>query len=167
MAAGNTYVAIATQTLGSAAASVTFSSISGSYTDLVIVYSAKSASSTRDMCMTFNSDTATNYSATILSGNGSTATSIRSTSESFIYLDTNAANNSTIFNAAIVNIQNYSNSTTYKTILCRSNNADLGVDATVGLWRSTAAITSINLTLGGGINLATGSTFSLYGIAAA
>jgi hypothetical protein len=36
MAAGNTYTPLATQTLGSAAASVTFSSISGAYTDLVV-----------------------------------------------------------------------------------------------------------------------------------
>jgi hypothetical protein len=45
MAAGNTYVAIAEQTLGTAAASVTFSSISGAYTDLVIVAQASNDSS--------------------------------------------------------------------------------------------------------------------------
>jgi hypothetical protein len=44
MAAGNTYVAIAEQTLGTAAASVTFSSISGAYTDLVFVVNPMGAS---------------------------------------------------------------------------------------------------------------------------
>ena len=44
MAAGNTYVALATQTLGSATATVTFSSISGAYTDLVLVYNGQYAS---------------------------------------------------------------------------------------------------------------------------
>ena len=39
MAAGATYEPIATNTLGSAAASVTFSGISGSYTDLILITS--------------------------------------------------------------------------------------------------------------------------------
>ena len=61
---------------------------------------------------------------------------------------------------------NYSNATTYKTVITRASNANNGVDAVVGLWRNTAAITSINVFLGTG-NLDTGSTFTLYGIKAA
>jgi hypothetical protein len=66
---------------------------------------------------------------------------------------------------SIINIQNYSNSTTYKTVLARSNNAATGTDATVALWRSTSAITSIDYYLNSG-SWATGSTFTLYGIKA-
>jgi hypothetical protein len=55
MAAGNTYTPLATQTLGSAAASVTFSSISGAYTDLVLVLNIKSTSSNYPT-MILNSD---------------------------------------------------------------------------------------------------------------
>ena len=62
---------------------------------------------------------------------------------------------------------NYSNTTTFKTILMRANNAALGVDAIVGLWRSTAAINEIKVFPTGGANFETGSTFSLYGIKAA
>ena len=76
MAAGNTYVAIATNTLGSAAASVTFSSIPGTYTDLVIVTQAISATAD-NVGIRFNSDSGSNYSQTWLSGNGTSAISSR------------------------------------------------------------------------------------------
>lgn len=70
--------------------------------------------------------------------------------------------------SSIIQINNYSNSTTYKTAFMRTNTASTygTVFAIVGLWRSTAAITSITLTPDAG-SFATGSTFSLYGIAAA
>ena len=161
-----TYTLIASNTLTTSTATVTFSSIPSTYTDLVLVYSAKSASTTRDMTLSFNSDSNTNYSNTILTGYTGVVTSVRNSNQSFIYLDNNGVTDSTIFNAVIVHIPDYSNSTTYKTILCRANNTVYGVDITAGLWRSTAAISAINLTLGGGINLASGSTFKLYGIEA-
>jgi hypothetical protein len=66
VAAGNTYVAIAEQTLGTAAASVTFSSIPGTYTDLVLVLSVQDASG-NTFALQFNGDTSTNYS-TVLTG---------------------------------------------------------------------------------------------------
>ena len=65
-----------------------------------------------------------------------------------------------------IQIMNYSNTTTYKTALSRSNNANTGTDAIVGLWRSTAAINSIVVLISGN-QFATGSTFTLYGIKSA
>jgi hypothetical protein len=59
---------------------------------------------------------------------------------------------------------NYSNATTYKTWLSRANRPSAGLDAIVGLWRSTAAITSITLSVISD-TYSVGSTFSLYGIA--
>jgi hypothetical protein len=165
----STYTPIATTTLGSAQSSVTFSTISGSYTDLVLVVSAAVATS-NDIRLRFNSDTGNNYSTTILYGTGSAAGSARVSSESSILTDYYATPTSTLGNSAhIISIQNYSNSTTYKTTLSRSNAAGTGVDATVGLWRSTSAITSLTLICGstGSINFNTGSTFTLYGIKAA
>jgi hypothetical protein len=64
----------------------------------------------------------------------------------------------------ISHIQNYSNSTTHKTILARSNYAISGVKASVGLWSNTAAITSIECGTGGSNTFSAGTTFSLYGI---
>jgi len=166
MAAGSTYTPIATTTLGSAQASVTFSSISGSYTDLVLIINGALSSSTADILLTFNSDSGSNYSTTKLAGSGSSAISSRVSNQNSIplewyaYLDTTYAYNS------ITNIFNYSNTTTYKTLIARANQAATGVNANVGLWRSTSAITTILLTASAS-TFVSGSTFTLYGIAAA
>ena len=165
MAAGATYEPIATNTLNSAAANVTFSSISGSYTDLIIVCNAKGTSS-QSVRMQFNSDTATNYSSTQLSattGDG-LVNSARFTNVDEIRIGYYQSGLSTTdFLPCIIQIQNYSNSTTYKTALGRS--AQQSVE-TVGLWRSTSAITAVKLYPASG-NFESGSTFTIYGIAAA
>jgi hypothetical protein len=67
----------------------------------------------------------------------------------------------------IVQVQNYSNSTTYKTFLSRANNAANAADGIVGLWRSTSAITSIQFFYSDSSNIITGSSATLYGIKAA
>lgn len=166
MAASKTYEPIATNTVsGSSTTSVVFSSISGSYTDLVIVLNAKVASGTASVRLRFNSDTGSNYSWTTVSGNGSAAYSTRTTSttsgrlDEFGYLNTE-------WSVDVVNVLNYSNASTYKTVLSRCNNPSIGTDLTVNLWRSTAAITSIELYVGAS-NFVAGSTFTLYGITAA
>ena len=165
-----TYEPIATTTLGSAAASYTFSSISGSYTDLFLIASAKNNTSASDIYMQFNADTATNYSYTYLTGTGSVAASGRGSSQTAIICDWSAAVTSaaSTFSLYQINVQNYSNATTYKTALIRGNSAaaaSAGTDAIVGLWRSTSAITSIKIYPGTG-SFDTGSTFTLYGIKA-
>jgi len=166
MAAGSTYTPIATTTLGSAAASYTFSSISSTYTDLVLVVtSASSLGTGYGLRMRFNGDTASNYSWTHLYGTGSAAGSSRGTSDTSILIGYSPA--AIGGNVATVNIQNYSNATTYKTDLARGSETDYRVGAIVGLWRNTSAITSITLFDEGAGNLLTGSTFTLYGIAAA
>jgi len=159
----STYTPIATQTLGSAAASVTFSSIPQGYTDLVLIAN-RSSSGIDNLSMQFNGDTGSNYSFTVLYGTGSTAGSARGSNTNNPYLDYYASSNSSLPTPVIMNIQNYSNSTTYKTTLARGNAAATGVDATVMLWRNTSAITSILLKCHDGSNFTTGSTFSIYGI---
>lgn len=169
MAAGSTYTPIATTTLGSAQTTVTFNSFSG-YTDLVCVYSTYSTVGVADIVIQFNGDTGSNYSATILFGDGTSAGSYRQSSQTQILADYygSAGTTTGLFNVAILNVMNYANTTTYKTILNRPGRAASGTDAVVGLWSSTAAITSMLLKLGGsGNQFATGSTFTLYGIAAA
>lgn len=168
MAAGSTYTPIATTTLTSSASSVTFSSISGSYTDIVLVGIAKSTTTSHTPRLRFNSDTGTNYSLTYLKGNGSAAASNRNTNVSGIYLS-NFDGDITEFSPFIANVQNYSNSTTYKTVLSRGANVASGgdVSAVVGLWRNTNAITTMVLEIDSGGSWASGSTFTLYGITAA
>jgi hypothetical protein len=174
MAAGNTYVAIAEQTLGSATASVTFSSISAAYTDLVLVFNGYNATvDGGSPFIRFNSDTTTNYSYTWLSGDGTSATSGRDTSKAQIGLNlvTGWDTTSTQPGMNIVHIMNYANTTTYKTVLGRSSLASAtypGTEAVVGLWRKTPeAINTILISLSAGGTFAIGTTFSLYGILAA
>ena len=164
MPAGSTYTPIATTTLGSAQATITFNSFSG-YTDLVLVSSYK-RTATSNARVRFNSDTGNNYSYTALQGNGTTASSTRVSNVSGILLFDPLSASTTNFLTSILHIQNYSNSTTYKTVLDRSGDAAQGAIATVGLWRNTAAITSFTLDANTG-NYDIGSTFTLYGIASA
>ena len=163
MPAGNTYEAIATQTLGSTAATITFSSIPGTYTDLVLIATGNS-STLVDTYLRFNGDSTSGlYSTTRLYGTGSAAASDRFSSQNQILAgDFNTASNS----VAIIQIANYSNATTNKTSLIRSNIASSIVFANVGLWRNTAAITSLTFSTSSG-TFSVGSTFSLYGIASA
>jgi len=160
-----TYEPIATYTIPSATANYTFSSISGTYTDLVIVVTGNSTAAA-DLWMQVNGDTGSNYSTTQLSGTGSSALSQRSANRSPFNVNFNAYMSTTVAANYIIQLQNYSNATTYKTMLARCNNANQAVDATVGLWRNTAAITSVTL-IANGSTFATGSTFTLYGIKAA
>ena len=160
-----TYEPLATNTLSSTASSVTFSSISGSYTDLILVASVGSASA-EDLRLRFNSDTGSNYSTTMLYGTGSAAGSARRSSDSSITAGFYWGGLSSTLNALIIHIMNYSNATTYKTVLTRANNAAQEVDAFVGLWRSTSAITSVTLLPNNSASFASGSTFTLYGVKA-
>lgn len=157
-----TYEPISTQTLGTAVASVTFSSIPATYTDLVLVFNGTSASA-QFMELRFNGDTATNYSQTRLTGNGTSASSDRTSTQDVMQVG-NLHTDQTI---NIIQVMNYSNATTYKTVLCRSNNAGAQVSARVGLWRKTPeAITTILVRPAGGANFSIGGVFTLYGIKA-
>ena len=118
------------------------------------------------MVMQFNNDTAGPYSSTILWGDGSTAGSYRATNQNSIILNYYASV-STTPTTQIFNIMNYANTTTNKTVVGRAGRSDSGVDATVGRYPSTSAITSMQLKLKNGGNFVSGSSFTLYGIKAA
>ena len=161
-----TYEKIETTTLGSNAANITFSSISSAYTDLVIILNG-AFTTAETIGVQFNSDTGSNYSSTILAGNGSSASSGRNTNQTGLTVGTNGYWTTSIIANSILNIQNYSNTTTYKTILSRSNNTSVGLDAIVGLWRNTAAINAIKLYgFYSGHSFITGTTATIYGIKA-
>ena len=163
----STYEKIATTTLGSATATVTFSSISGSYTDLVLIGNLGGSVANNSCKIQFNSDTGTNYSLTEIQGNGTTASSRRISNNAYAYFSYDTAPSTAIEFVGIFQINNYSNTTTYKTYLSRANGAHAaaspGTSATVGLWRNTSAINRLDITMSSG-NLITGSTFTIYGI---
>jgi hypothetical protein len=156
-----TYEPIATQTISSSVSSVTFTSIASTYTDLYLIINNLQLSTAGDTLIRFNSDSGNNYSFTLLYGTGSSVASVRGTNNNGVRLvyDDN-------FKPVIrVNIQNYSNTTTSKTVLLRADSASQNTELAVSLWRNTSAINSITLLNASG-NI-TGGTYTLYGIKAA
>jgi hypothetical protein len=163
----STYTPIYAQTLPSAVASITLSNIPRTFTDLVVVIKGSTSSGGQSIGMYVNGDTGSNYSETSLVGDGSSALSARISSTTFArvvgrYHGTSAS----LSDTSITQIQNYSNPTTFKTAINRSN-VPAGVTSSVNLWRSTAPITSLTFFGEGPSNIITGSTITLYGIKAA
>jgi len=164
-----TYEAIASQTLGSATATVSFDNIPGTYTDLVLVAWMLGASGGAGVRLRLNDDSGNNYSTTYLHGNGSSAASNRESSQPVLAISWNSNTDST-GNMWIGQFMSHANTNVYKTLLGQQSKAGTSVDRTVGLWRSTSAITKITLAIGGSFpnyNFSSGSTFALYGIKAA
>jgi len=162
----STYIPLANITLGSSATSVTFSSISQSYRDLVLVAAAKITAGTGNLTLRFNSDSGTNYTGISLEGTGTAAQS-GFFSSTQIYIN---VNNGSIYTASgidIINIMDYSTTDKHKTVLARGNGLGSGnsVGGNAARWANTSAITTIQV-LAGGATFASGSTFALYGIAA-
>lgn len=160
----STYTPIASVTLSSAQSSVTFSGIPQTYTDLVLVAAVTGVSVATDPWIRINSDTGTNYSWTWLAGNGSTTYSDRGTNNSKLYY---SAISTIQNNVQLIqfNFMNYSNTTTYKTVLWRESDAGTETGATVGLWRSTSAINTLEISLDASRTYSAGTTFNLYGVA--
>ena len=168
MAAGVTYTPIASYTFpDNSASSYTFSSIPSTYTDLVIVGSVKMVTSGQLLCYQFNGDTTSSYSYTLLSGRPSfTPTSSINQNQGYQFIaGWDVAMSSSAFSAIKIDVLSYSNTSFYKTSIAQGFNNDKEITAVTNMWRSGNAISSINL-YGTG-NIASGSKFSLYGIAAA
>jgi hypothetical protein len=163
----STYTPIASQTLTGTASSVTFSNIPQNFTDLVLVTNADVTSAGASINIRFNLDSGSNYSYTTMYGNGSTVASTRGSNRTSSYIAGFVAPNTALEHTTITHIQNYSNTTTNKTFLSRSNRASAsnspGAEALVGLWRNTSAISTIVVAPDSG-SFDTGSTFNLYGI---
>lgn len=162
----STMTPIATNTLTADTGTVTFSNLPQGYTDLIFVINGGMATTTNyAMSIRFNSDTGSNYSLTRLYGNGTTATSDRASNQTYIY--TLAPGRDTLNGNQTIQVINYSNTTTNKTCLIRSNDAGFNTGAIVGLWRSTAAITSVSVSPEFTANWKTGTSFTIYGVKAA
>ena len=166
-----TYTLINSNVLSSSAASVTFSAIPATYTDLVVRASARTdtAAAIESCQVQFNSDTATNYSYVLISGNGSAASSNIYSSQNYV--------GSIPADAAIATSNTFASWEMYVPSYLVSQNKPLSVIGmqennqtgafirpTAGLWRNTAAVTSITFAGVSGGNFVSGSSFYLYGI---
>ena len=161
-----TFTPLATQTLGSAAASITFSSIPGTYTDLRLVLTCTTSVSGDTVVAQFNSDTTANYSNTYLLGTGTSVFSGNNSSVTSAPIGIGATTSTTIPTLFSTDIQSYAGATNKAFLSSGSSdqNGSGNVAITIHLWRSTAAITSIKLFLAGGNNFAIGSIATIWGI---
>lgn len=160
-----TYNAIATTTLGSSQATITFSGISASFTDLRLVVNCLIAATGNPLYCRFNSDSSTSYSWTHLFGNRTSAISNRSTGANNLYLGETASNTSyPTFHS--LDIMSYTASAWKPSLLnCARDMSGSGLSQTaVGVWTNTSAINSITIGTFAAANLAAGTTATLYGI---
>jgi hypothetical protein len=160
-----TYTPLANITLGSAAATVTFSSIGQGFRDLILVVDGNpsNTSSGYSLGVRFNSS-ATGYSYIAMSGNGSSTSSVSYGSETEAYPSSLAVSGQ--FNA-VLNIMDYSATDKHKTMLTRFNQPSGNVVASANRWASTAAIDTVLVHFqSNGTNFTAGTTFALYGVAA-
>jgi hypothetical protein len=166
-----TYELISSNTLGSSAASVTFSAIPSTYTDLVLKVSARNNDTgTSYFRVSMNGDTASNYSRTTLVGTGSAVSSGRDSNVTYgfsaLYLPS-SSNTSNTFSSSELYFPNY-NSTASKPVNIYSteenNSSTSYMISAAGLYRGTN-ITSITCDESfGGLQFVAGSSFYLYGI---
>lgn len=165
----NTYTLIASSTVSSStAANMSFSSIPGTYTDLLLKTSARTDGSSQNIKVTFNGSSS-GYSERWVYGGGTSGTGSGSATTNgyfYIYYTTQSSDTANTFGNSELYIPNYAG----------SNNKSVSEDAVeetngnvvymalgAGLWSNSAAITSITLTPLGG-NFTQYSTAYLYGI---
>lgn len=168
--ANSSFESIATATGTGSSNTITFSSIPSTYKSLQIRIAGKStrASNMSTLVMQLNSDTGTNYSRHSLQGNGTTpSANSNATYNYMLYTDLAAANLTNINSVFIVDIIDYASTSKNKTARIfngQDNNSGSGVVyLSSGLWMNTSAVNTITFT-DINANIASGSTFALYGI---
>lgn len=170
----STYTLISSNVLGSNTASVTFSSIPSTYTDLVLRGSVRGADAGGSNTIEYTklqivANSASTWSRTQLYGNGASAISLRETTDGVwvpIGSTQNETTTSNTFASFEYYIPNYT-STTNKQISAFGVSEQNGTTAfaTVGahLFQTSNAISSLTIYSNYGNNAA-GSSFYLYGI---
>lgn len=167
MPAGATYVPLAKTTLASDTATVTFSNLNNTYTDLIVVANLQVASATYFLRFRFNNDSGANYTTQYLVSEsaGNSCEYVSGESSGAI-----ARISTTMASTIVFNVMNYANTSMFKSTVARGGRGADHVAVANGLWTSTAAITSISFAAGGdwpNANLSAGTTFTIYGILAA
>jgi hypothetical protein len=168
--AGGDYESIATVTLGSAASTISFTSIPSTYQHLQVRGIARGTFALAEIPirMRFNSDTGNNYARHILEGDGVTAAAYAASTGNLMSIGTATASTAgaSMFQGVVADVLDYKDTNKYKTLRNLSGNDRNGSGAisfTSGLWMNTNAVTSITIFADSG-NLDQYSSFALYGI---
>jgi hypothetical protein len=159
---------IESKTLGTAAASIEFTSIPQDATDLVAVVSLRADVASNEARMRINSDTGSNYTERRLggSGSGSGASSTLTTTYFRAFASNPSDYTSNTFSNGQFYIPNYTGSTQKSISLdsvTENNSTEALQNIAAGLWTGTAAITTLLFFPSSG-NFVAGSTISLYKI---
>lgn len=167
-----TYRFIASNILFSTAPTITFNNIPSTYTDLVLRFSARidAAVADREIRLRFNSDTTTLYSNTLLRGNSTVVQSSRDINAAYTVAGRvpGSTGTSNTFNNVEIYIPTYTVSQNKTASVFSAKEENVASTANYAqlisdLYRSTSAISSIELSLSGD-NFIAGSSFFLYGI---
>jgi len=163
-----TYIAIATVTVGSGgAANIEFTSIPGTYTDLLLKISARNTGNASGQHVTFNSSSSSYAAKRLIANNGSTVTTHSGGTASLFALAVDSRATASAFGNAEVYIPNYASSNNKAASLDSVNEENGNTYAydeiSGGSWSNTAAITTVTLTPEAG-NYAQYTTATLYGI---
>lgn len=171
LAAAGDFESIATVSLSSSAASVTFSSIPATYTHLQVRVMALTASSGKVMNMKFNADSSASYTWHFLNGQGTSASAGNQTGNPYArFFGQNIGTNTTNPSVSIVDILDYTSTSKNKSMRALSgsdNNGSGEVSLESSLWIKTEAINAVSIQLNDSSNFAQYSHFALYGIKAA
>ena len=169
----NTYTLISSNVLSSAAASVTFSSIPSTYTDLVLRSSVRLADGgTYGWLITRWNSNAGSYSMRLIQQNGTTILNDGRVSQSDATYEPPIANGTgstaNTFSSIEIYIPNYAGNANKPASIFAATETNSGtangVDISASLWSNTSAISSIYIANQSGGNIAAGSSFYLYGI---
>ena len=171
------YESISTVTVGGGGSStITFSSIPSDYTHLQVrcFNQTNRATIARDSIkVRLNNDTASNYSLHSLYGDGGTASSYGTANTAFMEMgNTTSSAASNIFGIQIIDVLDYTNTNKYKTLRALNGGHHNGTIATYGAivgfasgsWRSTSAVTRLDILPYVGTLFSQYSSFALYGI---
>lgn len=166
-----TYTLISSNVLASSAASVTFSSIPATYTDLVLRVSIRTdaAVSNDTLLVKFNNDSSTLYSTTLLRGSGTATSSSTLSTQPLInarQINGNTSVSNT-FSSTEIYIPSYTVSQSKPSSIFFAQETDVTgafIGSIAALYRSNTAISRIDLTPQTGPNFLSTSSFYLYGI---
>jgi hypothetical protein len=168
-------IPLATTTLSTATATVTFANVSQTYEHLQVrIWGYNSSGSDRTLYLQLNSDSGSNYRNHYLSGNGTAVSAGSEGAATTGILPLNANSSQTGFNGdstkasvVIMDILDYRNTnknTTVRTLGGWDGNGSGNVYLSSGLWMNTAAVTNLYFQLPYSTNFGSGTTFALYGI---
>lgn len=166
------YDSIATTTLSSTTASITFSSIPATYTHLqlrLIGRSNRTGTTTDYLEMNFNSDAGANYAFHQLLGDGATASGDSGASQNYAIVSriSTADSSASMFGGIVIDILDYANTSKYKTSRSLGGTDQNGsgrIHLNSGLWMNTAAITTLVIKPSSANSFVQYTSAALYGV---